>query len=532
MLVREHNELVLAYDVGSTGLKAVLFDAGGRIVASRYKPYETYYLRPTWIEQEPMDWWNAVCLATKAILDETGISAERIKAIVPVGHQIMAIPVDKHGTLLRKRVQYCFDGRSSRQAQELINRCGGYSKFYQIHGLAHPPEILSICKAMWLKENEPEVYNQTYKFLQSKGFIILQLTDRQVFIDDYGDASNTGWLDIKSKKYSEEILEAAGISIEKMPEIMYSHEIAGYVGEEAARQTGLKKGTPIFTGTGDVPASCVGAGVVERNMHYCSIGSANWNGGFIAAPCLEPDKKMVNICHLWKDYICFQYTAAGSISKDWFENALCDVEKDIIKKINTGFYDITVGRAQRSHPGAKGIFYIPYLRGGGGPHWNPNSRGAFVGLSLSHDKNDMARSVLEGVAFNFRWMMEETKRAGVPLEERQSIRVIGGGARNDQWVQVYADVLGSDFQIVKDPHEATARGGFISAAVGLKWYRDYSEAAKETVIIEKVIKPNLEYHAVYDEVYPVFKSVYQALELVFNDISRLQNKYIGTVEVL
>lgn len=528
MLNTANKEFILAYDVGSTGLKAVLFDTAGKVAASKYKPYDTYYPLPTWIEQEPMEWWNAVCITTKAILDETGISVDSIKAIAPVGHQIMAIPVDKHGDLLRSRVLYCFDGRSSKQAEELIRRVGGYSSFYRIHGLAHPPEILSICKAMWMKENEPEVYNKTYKFLQSKSFIILNLTDRQVFADDYGDASNTGWLDIKSKKYSEEILEAAGISIEKMPELRNSHEIVGYVGEDAARQTGLKAGTPIIAGTGDVPASCIGAGVVENNMHYCSIGSANWNGGFVTGPCLDPDKKMVNISHMWKDYICFQYTAAGSVSKDWFENSICDVEKEVIKKVSTGFYDITVARANKSCPGSKGIFYIPYLRGGGGPHWNPDSRGAFVGLSVAHDKNDMAKAVLEGVAFNFRWMMEQSKLAGVPIADKQSIRVIGGGARNDQWVQVYADVMGSDFEVIEDPHEATAKGGFVAAAIALKWYGDYQDAAKKTVAVEKVIKPNPEYKGIYDEAYPVFKRIYQTLEAVFKDIAHLQNKYMNT----
>ncbi|MDK2788636.1 MAG: xylulokinase [Epulopiscium sp.] len=528
MLNITDKEYVLAYDVGSTGLKAVLFDTNGIVVASKYKPYETYYPLPTWIEQEPMEWWEAVCVTTRAIMEETEISPEMIKAIAPVGHQIMAVPVDKDGNLLRKRVQYCFDGRSSSQAEALINRVGGYSEFYKIHGLAHPPEILSICKAMWLKENEPEVYNKTHKFLQSKGFIILNLTDRQVFVDDFGDASNTGWLDITDKKYSKEIAEAAGIDIDKLPEIRNSHEIAGFVGQEAALQTGLKKGTPIFTGTGDVPASCIGAGVVENNMHYCSIGSANWNGGFVTQPCLDPDKKMVNVSHLWKDYICFQYTAAGSVSKDWFENSICDVEKDMIKKMSSSFYDITGQRAKKSHPGANGIFYIPYLRGGGGPHWNPNSRGAFVGLSIAHDKNDMARSVLEGVAYNFRWMMEQSKIAGVPIADKQSVRVIGGGARNEQWVQVYADVLGSDFQIVKDPHEATAKGGFILAAVGLKWFKDYAEAAKKTVAIEKIIEPNMEYHAIYNETFPVFKRVFQSLEGLFKDIAYLQSKYMNT----
>jgi xylulokinase len=519
-------EFILAFDVGSTGLKAVLFNFKGQVVTSQYCTYMTYYPGPTSIEQEPGQWWDAVCTTSKAILKETGITPDSIKAVAPVGHQIMSVPVDREGRLLTQRVLYTFDGRSGKQARQLIDRLGGYDRFYRIHGLAHPVEILSCCKAMWIRDNMPDVFHNTYKFLQSKGFIILNLTDRQVFVDDYGDASNTGWLDINQRKYSQEIADAAGVPMDKLPQIRYSHEIAGVIGNIAAEKTGLKAGTPVFTGTGDVPASCLGAGVVESQMHYTSIGSANWNGGLVMTPCLGDKNRMVNICHVWKGYVSFQYTAASGVSRDWFEDALCDVEKAVISGIYQGFYDITSERAKKSAAGAKGIFYFPYLRGGGGPHWNPDSRGAFVGLSMAHDKNDMAKAVLEGVAYNFRWMMESSREAGVPFGEGQPIRVIGGGARNEHWVQIYADVLGHSFEIVRDPHESTAKGGFLIAAVGLGWYRDYQEAAKNTVAIEKIICPDRQKTAIYDETFPVFKKTYHALETLFADVAAIQNKLV------
>lgn len=517
------NEKILAYDIGSTGLKAALYDFNGKVIASKYQCYETYYPFPTWAEQEPEEWWKSICIATREILKETGLSNDCIKAIAPVGHQLMAVPVDKNGNLLRKRIQYCFDTRSTKQAKELIERVGGYANFYRINGLGHPPEILSISKAMWLKENEPDLFNDTYKFLQSKSFIILNLTDKQIFVDDFGDASNTGWLDITEKKYSAELLEAAGINMSKMPEIRNAFEIIGYVGKEASNLTGLKKGTPIITGSGDVPASCIGAGIVEKNMHFCSIGSASWNGTMVDKPILNPELKMINVCHLDNGYISFQVSNGCSVSKDWFENSICDVEKELFNKIGIR-YDFTENMANNSEAGSRGIFYIPNLRGGGVPHHNTNSRGALVGLCIMHNKNDIARSVLEGVALNFRWMVEQSKVAGIKIDSSNGIRIVGGGTKNNLWVQIYSDVLGTDFYIMQNAHEATAKGGFISAAIALKWYRSYLEAAKETVFIEKVISPNLKNHSIYNEAFPIFQKIYFSLEDSFNDIAKFRNK--------
>ena len=516
------DEYILAYDAGSTGLKALLISKDGTIHAASYQQYTTYYPEANEIEQAPMEWWEAICNTTKQIINESGISADSIKAVAPVGHQIMAIPVDSEGNLLRERILYCFDSRSTKQAKELLDNLGGYAKMYEINGVAHSVESLSITKAMWHRDNEIDLYNKTYKFLQTKSFIILLLTDKKVFVEDYGDASNTGWLDIKNKCYSKKLLDAAGIAIDKLPDIQNSHDIAGYVGKEAAKLTGLKEGTVIFTGTGDVPASCLGAGLFDGTLHYCSIGSANWNGGIISAPCLDSSKKMVNVCHLDKGYICFQYTAAGSVSKDWFENVLCDIEKDVLSCTTDQYIDIVMEKAKKSVPGSNGIIFIPYLRGGSGPHWNPEAKAAFVGLDMSHTKNDMARAVIEGLAYNFRWMMEQAIEVGVPFHAENGIRVIGGGARSDEWVQVYADVMGVNFHIIKDPQMAATKGGFMAAAVGLGWFDSYEEVIKKTVSVEKTIYPRKQFGELLQSGFEIFKEVYTSKEHIFGKMTDYQ----------
>lgn len=519
-------EYILAYDLGSTGLKAAIFNPVGRVIASRYVPTKTYYLLPTWIEQSPEEWWKAVCKSTRSLLEETNISPEQIKAIAPVGHQIGAIPVDRTGRLLREHILLWSDGRSSKQAAELIQRVGGYDSFYKIHGLGHPPEILSICKAMWLKENEPELYNKTFKFLQAKDFIILNLTDRKVFVDDYGDASNTGWFDIVNRCYSKELIEAASLDLEKLPELCHSHEIVGHVGKEASELTGLKQDTPIVAGSGDVPAACLGAGLIREKMCYVNVGTANWNGAYVAKPCLDSEIRMVNVCHPWKNYSAFSYTAAGVVSQDWFAETLCEMEKESAEKLGIAGYLITKSKAMSVPTGSGGLFYLPYLWGGGGPHWNPNAKGAFIGLTFMHTKSHMARAVYEGVAMNFRWLMDQAKSAGVPIIEKDGIRAIGGGAKNTEWLQIYADVLGMKIDALYAPHEATSRGAFLAAGVGLKWFKDYTDAVEKAVRIELTLEPNDSNHGVYDELYPVFKTIYEALSPTFTDIARVQEKLL------
>jgi len=516
--------LIMVHDLGTTGDKAVIFDESGKVIASEYRRYETYYPKPTWVEQDPEEWWTAVCESTKDVLKKSKIPPEDIEAVSLIGQQIGAVPVDKNGNLVRKRTIIWADARPVKQAKELLEKLGGFGELYKINGLGHIPEMLSLCKVMWLKENEPQVYENTYKFLQSKDFIINRLTDGEVFVDDYGDASNTGWLDIHKKRYATELLKLAGIDEDKLPEIRNSYEIVGEVGENAAEKTGLKKGTPIVLGTGDVPASCVGAGVLKEKMGFGYIGSANWGGFYSSRLNLDPSIRVINICHPIEDYVIFSYTPAGGVSLDWAKKIFYGVEEKLSEVMGVNIYDFINAKVREAPIGSLGVLYLPYLRSGGGPHWNPNARGVIIGLTMPVDKNHLTRAVMEGVALNFRWLMEQFVKLGFNVFEWGELRAIGGGILNPEWAKIYSDVLNMKITVPDMPQEATAKGGFVIAALALKIYKTLEEALEKTTKIEREITPNKGNHEKYLKVYDVYKLTYEQLKEVFDKIAELQEQ--------
>ncbi|MEM3714275.1 MAG: FGGY-family carbohydrate kinase [Candidatus Aenigmatarchaeota archaeon] len=515
-----NKEYILVHDLGTTGNKAVLFDNEGNISASEYIRFETYYPQPLFFEQKPEEWWKAVVNSTKSVLNKAQIKSNDVVAVSLVGQQIGAIPVDKQGNLLRENVLIWCDARSTKQAADLVKKIGSYEAFYNIHGLGHTIETLSVCKVMWIKENEPEIYKKTYKFLQSKDFILLRLTDNKVFVDDYTDASNTGWLDIKKRKYSDQILEAADIDIEKLPELHESREIIGYVGPKASEETSLKVGTPIILGSGDVPASCAGAALEENKKSFMYIGSANWGGVRTSEPCLNAKFRLNNVLHPWKGYVVFSTTTSGGISLDWARKIFCELEDKIAKAANINIYDIINLKVKSIPPGSSGILFLPYLRGGGGPHWDPFARGTFLGLTLASTKEEILRAVMEGVALNFRWLMEQFEQLGIKIFDWNEINACGGGVLNTQWISIYADVLGIKIIVHKMPQEVTALGSFLIAATSIGWFNDFEEAKNNVLRIDNIIYPNRSSKKLYDKLYNSFKDAYEKLIPIYKNYQK------------
>jgi len=519
----QKEDLILVYDLGTTGCKVVAFTPKGRVVASHYEKLKTYQRHPTWVEQKPEEWKAAIRKGTKILLKEKKITPNQIKCISISGTQMGAVPVNDKGRPLREYTIMHFDYRSSAQAKKLIENMSGFDNFYKIHGLGHPPENLSICKVMWIKDSERKIYEDAYKFLQSKDFIALYLTQR--FVTDYTDASNTGWLNIERREYSEDILEAAGIDVEKLPEIHDSHDIIGYVTKKASRETGLKMGTPVAIGAGDTPATCLGAGIIKEGVCYSYIGGANWNGVCSTKPILDPLIRMINLCHpIPGKYNVFSFTPSGGIIQDWFVDSFYrregTAERNMYSKDSFGIMNQEISKTSL---GALGLICLPYLRGGGGPHWNPNARGAFLGVSILHKRRHFLRASLEGVAFSFRWVMEQTEKAGFPVLKWRELRDVGGGAKNKYWLKIYSDVLGMKLSVLENPQEVTSLGAAIAAAVGVGFHKDYEASVKEMVRISTIILPNLKSTKIYDEIYGIYKEAFHTLTPIFEKIAHIQS---------
>lgn len=516
---------ILVHDLGTTGNKAVIVDENLGLLASGYTPFEQHYPKANWVEQSPEEWWSAVVESTKEALETSGVDPADI-AVVSFSAQMMSqTPVTEDGELLVDRTAIWADCRSGEQAERLHEAFGGRDAYYSIHGVGWQSELHVINKLRWIKDNMPDVYDRAYKFLQAKEFIAQRLTGN--FATEWGDASMCAYMDISERRLSEEIFEAAGIDMDKIPPVLESHDVVGHITPEAAEITGLKAGTPVCLGSGDVICSDIGAGVVKPGMAYTYIGSANWTGVFSEDPSTDPRVKMnCSTCLPWPDaYHLVMITAAGGIAQQWGEDAMYSIEEEIAERFGTSVYDVMAEEAGQVPPGSDGLIFLPYLRGGGAPHFDVNARGAYLGALLPHTRGHLMRALYEGICFNIRWLYELFEQVNVPIFGLDEIRAIGGGVQNDLWMQIYADVNGIPFARVTNPQQATAVGAAIMGGVGVGIWDSYQEAA-ELVKISKRFSPNEEVIDIYDQLYPIYKEAYPTLKDTFDKIAAYQVEYM------
>lgn len=514
---------ILVHDLGTTGNKAIIVDDKLNLLASGYTPFQSYYPHTNWVEQSPEEWWTAVVESTKEAVANSGIDPADI-AVVSFSAQMMSqTPVARDGSLLMERTPIWPDARAGAQAQELHEAFGGLDNYYRIHGVGWQSEIHITNKLKWLKDNRPEVYRNTYKFLQAKEVIAYRLTGE--FATEYGDASMCGYLDIRKRAVSDEILSASGIDREKLPDIHESHDIIGRVTPEAAKLTGLTEGTPVTLGSGDVVCSDLGAGVIKQGMAYTYIGSANWTGVFREEPSTDPTVKMnCSTCLPWPNaYHLVMITAAGGIAQQWIQDAMFSSESD------DAVYQTMTADAKKVPAGADGLIFLPYLRGGGAPHFDINARGAYLGALIPHTRGHMLRSLYEGVCFNMRWLYDLFELVGVPIFNLDQIRAIGGGVQNDLWMQTYADVNGLPFARVSNPQQATAVGAAMIGGVGVGIWNSYEEASRH-ITTSKTFESEPGNTQMYNELYPIYKDAYPALKSIFDRIADYQVKYMHEEE--
>ena len=505
-------DLLLAHDLGTTGNKASLFDTQGNLVASSFHSYETEYLHNGWAEQNPEDWWTAVKTSTTELIQQSKVDAKRIAVISFSGQMMGCLLVDPKGNPLRKAIIWA-DQRSVAEAHHLADRVGE-ENVYRITGHRISPTY-SAEKIAWVRGNEPEVFRKAYRALQAKDFVRFRLTGRMA--TDYSDASGMNSWDIRKKEWSAEILNALGIPGELLPETRPSVEVAGEIPSQVAVELGIPRGTPVAIGGGDGPCAAVGAGVVGEGDAYCYIGSSSWIAIANPGPVYDPARRTVNFYHLDPDMVTPTGTmqSAGA-SYQWVRNTFCREEMSQAEQQGISTYELMNQQAEQSQPGAGGLLFLPYLMGERSPHWNPEARGVFLGLSLSHNKADILRSVLEGVCFNLRIILEAFTAQGIEIP---AIKVIGGGARGRFWRQIMADILGRPIQTLALLEEATSLGAAVAGGVACGVFQSVKVARQLSKVVE-VQEPRPELRERYDRAYAVFQEAYQALVPIY---SRMQS---------
>jgi xylulokinase len=501
---------LLAHDLGTTGNKATLFTTEGEFVDSITYEYKTNFYNGNWAEQNPIDWFLAVCSTNQSLL--LGKDKKDVVAIAFSGQMQGCVCVNKKGELLRNAIIWA-DQRSTKEEEYIRNKIDE-KEFYHITGHKISPSY-SIEKLMWIKNNEPDIYKKIYKMLLPKDYIIYLLTGN--FVTDYSDASGTNGFDIINLKWSDKIIDVAGIDREMFPDVYPSTYIAGNILSSISEECGLHSDTLVIIGGGDGVCASVGAGSVKENSVYNYIGSSAWVSYTSKKPMYDDNMRTFNWVHMVPGFYAPMGTmqAAGN-SFNYVINTICDGLSMKANEKKCSIYDIINKEISNSKIGSNGLIYLPYLLGERSPRWNPNARGALIGLKMEHTKGDILRATVEGILMNLNIILNIFKREG----DFTSIHVMGGLVQSPVITGILADIYGIPVHKMTYLKEATSMGAAIAAGVGSGYLKDFNEIHKFNQVKE-MVEPRYENYRQYEKVKEIFDKSYYALFDIYEQLTSI-----------
>ncbi len=495
-------ELLLGLDIGTSACKVAVFTRAGRVVASASSDYAVYYPKPGYAEQEPDDWWKAVCEATKECLQKGEVNPSDIAGIGIDGQGWSAIAIDKEGKVLT-RTPIWMDIRS-REICTRLNQEIGEEEIFRVSGnsLTAP---YTTGKVLWYKENLPDVYKKTDKILQSNSFIAYRLTGK--VSQDICQSYAWHCFDMKRGTWDDDMRRAMGIPAEFLPEISPCHKVVGTVTEEAARQSGLVEGIPVVAGGLDAACGALGVGVLENGETQEQGGQAG--GMSICTDTYKSDPRLILGYHVVPDRWLLQggTTGGGGVMR-WLEREFGDYERANAKELGKSSLVQFNEIAEKVAPGSDGLVFLPYMSGERTPIWDPKAKGVYYGLDFSKTKGHFVRAAMEGVAFSVRHNLEVAESAGASADV---LRSMGGSANSLLWTQIKSDITGKPI-VVPNSDTATTLGAVILAGVGVGLYKDFKEAIDTTVTVKREHKPNPAFKEIYDENYEIYLELYENLK--------------------
>ncbi len=517
------NNLILTYDLGTTGNKCTIFDETGQELYSINIPYPTYYPRPGWAEQDPADFWMSVVQGTKMLMETHGLNASEIAVIGLCGHMNGCIPVDASGNVLYRNIIHS-DSRSASACDHIARRIP-FQDFYQITGNRLDAHY-TLPKILWLMENYPDIYYRTRFFINTKDYIAYRLTDVPG-VTDYSDASLTCMLDMSRRDWALDMLKDIGFDTNKLPRLMRSIDLAGTLTKQAADALGLVAGVPIAVGGGDGACASRGAGMTKPGTAYNYLGSSAWISTLSPKPVYDADARIFNYFDLdgVHSNVCGTVQSAAA-SFNWAVDMLASPGLESAGKVmeEKERYAWVEKAARLSPPGANGVFFLPYLMGERTPLWDGNTRGAFVGFTLYHNKSDMLRAVYEGVGFALKSVLDVFTENKIAIEE---LTLIGGGAKSMLWNEILCALFRIPLKVHKVPGEATSLGAAMAAGVSVGIFKDLVHAAK--IEYARAYYPEEKMMQAYETPYRIYRSLYPRLKPVYEDITDSYNM-IGEIK--
>lgn len=477
----------------------------GRVAGSATAEHVAFSSPQTaWAEQDPEDWWRAARQAIRNALAASDVDSRSIAAIGLSGQMHGAVLLDDAGLVVRPAIIWC-DQRTEPECRWLTDTIGAA----RLLALTSNPALtnFTLPKLLWVRAHEPAAWRRVRHVLLPKDFVRLRLSGE--YATDVADASGTLMLDVARRRWSDEIVEGAGLDTAILPRLFESPEVCARVSREAAAATGLIEGTPIIAGAGDQAAGAIGMGISHPGTVSATIGTSGVVFAATDRPSLDPGGRLHTFCHAIPGrWHVMGVTQAAGLSLRWLR------EQFGIAASGDQGYETMTKAAAAIEPGADGVLWAPYLMGERTPHLDPNVRAALIGLAANHTRGHITRAVLEGVAFSLRDSFTIFDELKIPVRR---VRLGGGGARSPLWCQIQADVYGHQVEVVAAA-EGAAYGAALLAGVGGGLWPSVDEACDLLVRSSVAASPDPRTALLMSERYAAYRRIYPALRSIAREV--------------
>ncbi len=504
---------VIGVDCGTSGTKTVLFDEAGTVIASKTIEYPMYQPKNGYAEQDPADWADAMIGTIKAVMAASGVDKHDVKGIGISGQMHGLVMLDKDNNVLRKSIIWC-DQRTAAEVAEM-NQKLGEKKLIEI--TANPALTgWTAAKILWVKNNEPEIYEKCRHILLPKDYLRFILTGE--YATEVSDASGMQLLDVPKRRWSEEVCKTLDIDMSMLGRVYESCEVTGTVTKKMADRLGLCEGTIVVGGAGDNAAAAIGTGVCEDGKAFTTIGTSGVVFAHTSGISIDPKGRVHTCCAAVPGaWHVMGVTQGAGLSLKWFRDNFCNAEKETAKYMGVDEYYLMDKEAMTVPVGANRLLYLPYLMGERTPHLDPDARGVFFGLSAMHTKKDMLRAVLEGVSYSLRDCVEVFREMNINVSDMMAC---GGGGTSPLWRSMLADLYNCPVKTAASK-EGPALGVALLALTGAGIYSSVPEACHAVVKTDKIQQPIEENVPIYESYYQLYREIYPALKEKFATLAKL-----------
>ncbi|MDN3018829.1 gluconokinase [Paenibacillus sp. BSR1-1] len=512
-----NEKYVIGVDIGTTSTKSVLFSKTGKVIATHGIEYPLFSPTPATAEQDPEEIFQAVIDTIKTVIKKSGTAPKDILCISFSSAMHSVIAVDESGKPLTNCITWA-DNRSAEWAEKLLNEMNGHEIYLRTGTPIHPMSPLS--KLIWLRNEQGDIFNRTYKFISIKEYVFYKLFKEYVI--DYSIASATGMFNLISLQWDEEALSVAGISSDKLSKpVSTTFSLTG-LNESFAEEMTIPIDTPFVVGASDGVLSNLGVNAIDPGVVAVTIGTSGAIRAVTNKPVTDPKGRIFCYALTENHWVIGGPVNNGGMLFRWVRDQLGSAEVETAKRLGKDPYEVLTEIASRITPGSDGLLFHPYFAGERAPIWDANARGSFFGLGLHHKKEHLIRAVLEGVIFNLYTVLLALEEL---IGEPKKIQATGGFARSELWRQMMADIFNQEVSI-PESFESSCLGAAILGLYSLGEVNSLNVVSK-MVGATNHHEPVPENVEIYQELIPIYIRLSRLLKEEYANISAFQKKWIG-----